>query len=126
MSEQTPIKSGRNMQSHSTVHNYETNDGTTDIASLDISQQQVPQYGDQLLPSSLRSTNNPFSAMTNNTNEGTDISPVISAALSSPSSSINSNVVESTPFVSNQTEVILTNDAIKQNDVGLVVPADAS
>lgn len=126
MSEQTPIKSGRNMQSQSTVHNYETNDGTTDIASLDISQRQVPQYGDQLLPSSLRSTNNPFSAMTNNTNEGTDISPVISAALSSPSSSINSNVVESTPFVSNQTEVILTNDAIKQNDVGLVVPADAS
>jgi hypothetical protein len=64
--------------------------------------------------------------MTNNTNGGNDISPVISAALSSPSSSINSNVVESTPFVSNQTEIILTNDAIKQNEVGLVVPTSSS
>jgi hypothetical protein len=126
ISEQPPIKTGRNMHSQSTVHNYETNDGTTDISSLDISQHQVPQYGDQLLPSSLRSTNNPFSAMTNNTNGGNDISPVISAALSSPSSSINSNVVESTPFVSNQTEIILTNDAIKQNEVGLVVPTSSS
>lgn len=125
MSEERPEKSGRNkQQQQSTVHNYETNDGTTDISSLEFSQQPPPQYGEQLLPSSLRSTNNPFSAMTNN--EGTGISPVISAALSSPSSSINSNIVESTPFVSNQTEVILTNDAIKQSDDGLVVPATSS
>ena len=102
-----------------TINNYETSDGSTDISSLSYSQ-GPPQYGENLLPSSLRSTSNPFMM-----NVNADNSPVISAALSSSSASaatavatIGSNIVESVSSAAfhpgpGQTEVILTNDSIK-------------
>jgi hypothetical protein len=102
-----------------TINNYETSDGSTDISSLSYSQ-GPPQYGENLLPSSLRSTSNPFMM-----NVNADNSPVISAALSSSSASaataataIGSNIVESVSAAAfhpgpGQTEVILTNDSIK-------------
>ena len=97
-----------------TINNYETSDGTTDISSLNYSQ-GPPQYGENLLPSSLRNTSNPFTMM----NANADNSPVISAALSSSSAtatSIGSNIIETVAAAFNpgqgQTEVILTNDSI--------------
>lgn len=100
-----------------TINNYETSDGTTDISSLNYSQ-GPPQYGENLLPSSLRSTSNPFTILDANP----DNSPVISAALSSTSTASSVSIGGST-IIDNvsaafhpgpgQTEVILTNDSIK-------------
>ena len=100
------------------INNYETSDGTTDISSLSYSQ-GPPQYGENLLPSSLRSTSNPFT-MTNV--NAADNSPAITAALSSSSSSssstIGNNIIETAAAFNpgqGQTEVILTNDSIKSS-----------
>ena len=104
------------------INNYETSDGTTDISSLSYSQ-GPPQYGENLLPSSLRSTSNPFTMMNAN---AADNSPAITAALSSASSSssssssatIGNNIIETAAAFNpgqGQTEVILTNDSIKSS-----------
>lgn len=104
------------------INNYETSDGTTDISSLSYSQ-GPPQYGENLLPSSLRNTSNPFNMMNANANAADNSPPpAISAALSSTSSSaatIGSNIVETVSSAFNpgqgHTEVILTNDSIKSS-----------
>lgn len=90
--------------SHTTPHTYETNDGTTNISLLNYTQENdIPKFGEQLLPSSMRDTSNPFSMMMKN-DEKKDGHAIISAALSS---------VEPGNFNPSQTEVILTNDTIK-------------
>ena len=111
-----------------TPHTYETNDGTTEISTLNYAHQtEIPKYGDQLLPSSLRSTSNPFSLATISENGPNNIGlndndrenvNTISAALSSQNTLVGNAINASNSELKTITsEVILTNDAIQPTPV---------
>jgi hypothetical protein len=97
--------------------NYNSVDGTTLITD---NNNGIPTYGDQLLPSSMRNSVNPFAMMNTEENKERlhgDV-PIISAALSSnvinggnvSSLSNDNNDIIMPSGTSTNTEVILTND----------------
>jgi hypothetical protein len=100
-----------------TSMNYNSVDGTTLITD---NNNGIPTYGDQLLPSSMRNSGNPFAMMNTEENKERlhgDV-PIISAALSSnvinggnvSSLSNDNNDIIMPSGTSTNTEVILTND----------------
>jgi hypothetical protein len=130
---ETVMKTEKDESTHipeKTPHTYETNDGTTDISTLNYAHQsEIPKYGDQLLPSSLRSTNNPFALATISENGPNNIGlkdnerenvNIISAALSTQTTLIGNAIATNLPsgeMKSITSEVILTNDAIQTTSV---------
>lgn len=98
---------------------YNSNDGMIIMTNnTNNANNGIPTYGDQLLPTSMRSSTNPFSLMNIDENKErtqTD-EPVINAALSSNiSNGVNVNIDNNLIIQqerTNNTEVILTNDSI--------------